>query len=584
MAVDGILLSAIKHDLEQNLIDARIDKIYQPEKTLLTFQFRQTGKNLNLLASIHPERSRVHITELNFDNPSHPPDFCMLLRKYLTHGHITDMKQPGFERMLVLEIKNNNRTLNLILEIMGRYSNIILVDENLEVLDAMKRINKESSHRQLYPGVKYQTPPGQDKLDPLEVTEIDFFEKIPPDFKKYCFRALLYNFRGVGPYSAKEIIHRAGIDYEQAYTDLKKEQKKKIWDSFSRIFEKVKNNNYQPAIGIDREERIQYTSAFPLTHMEEVKTIEFANTGTLFDFYYEKEVKQKQFRELKERLLGIINDYLKKNNKQQKKQYDRLKESKNADKYRKQGELIKANIYQLEKGMQQAELTNYYDSEQDTIEISLDPELTPAENAQKYFKKYEKAKKSKKYIKRELGKLKHEEKYLKQVKLNLQQADSELDLQEIEDELKDEGYIEKNRQVNKNKRQSQKPQPPHKFKSSAGYDILVGRNNRQNDYLTKKMANDQDLWLHTKKIAGSHVVVRNHTGKEIPEETIEEAAVLAAYHSNARMSQNVPIDYTEVKYVNKPKGAKPGLVYYDEYQTIYVNPDQELVEKLKVED
>ena len=455
----------------------------------------------------------------------------------------------------------------------------------MTVLDAMKRItDQKSSHRQLYPGIKYQAPPPQDKLNPLQVDREAFFSKIPDNFKKYCFRAILYNFRGIGPYSAKEIFFRAGIDFEQPYSELSQNQKNKLWTSFENIVSIIKNNDYTPAAGLNQEQRVKYTSAFPLTHLQEkLQTKEFSSTGQLFDFFYLREVKQKKFRELQQKLLGTINTFLDKNKKQQKKQYQRFQDSKNAQQFRQKGELIKANIHQLKKGMEKAEVINYFDDEQNQLAINLDPRLDPAENAAKYFKKYRKAKKSRKFIKRELGKLKHEEKYLNQVKLNLDQAQEIADLEEIQKELKEEGYIEKNPQYNPQKRKSQQSLPPHKFKSSDGFQILVGRNNKQNDYLTKKMASSQDLWLHTKKIAGSHVIIRKHTEQPVPETTLQEAAVLAAYHSNARMSQNVPIDYTQVKNVNKPKGAKPGLVYYDDYQTIFVDPDETLVEKLKQE-
>ena len=583
MAVDGILLAAIKQELQEKISGARIDKIYQPENNLLTIRLRQPGKALTLLASINPQRPRVHISKLSFDNPQYPPDFCMLLRKYLEHGIIEEISQPDFERILHITINNNNTQYKLVMEIMGRYSNIILIDKQVNVLDAMKRItDQKSSHRQLYPGIKYSPPPEQDKLNPLQVSREDFFAKIPEDFKKYCFRAILYNIRGIGPYSAKEIFHRAGIDYEQPYSELNKQQRNELWESFSKIKDMINQANFQPTVGLNQKGRIKYTSAFPLTHLaDELRAKNFEDTGSLFDYYYHREVIQKKYRELQQKLLKTVNKYLQKNKKQQKKQYQRFQDSKNAEKFRQYGELIKGNIHQLKKGLETAELINYFDSENSKIEIKLNPQLDPAENARKYFKKYRKAKKSRKFIKRELGKLKHEEKYLNQVKLNIEQAENQTDLEEIEAELKEEGYIEKNKQINIQKRKSQQPQPPHKFESSDGYQILVGRNNKQNDYLTKKMANSQDLWLHTKKIAGSHVIIRNHTGKKIPETTLEEAAILAAYHSNARMSQNVPIDYTQVKNVNKPKGAKPGLVYYDDYQTIYVNPHEDTVRRLK---
>ncbi len=571
MAIDGVMLNCIKNDLEQTLIGARIKKIYQPEDKLLDFNLRQPGEDYKLLISTHPQKARVHISNLNFDNPRHPPTFCMLLRKYLSGGIIKKISQPNFERILNINIENNFKTYTLILEIMGRYSNVILIDEEENVLDSLKRITKKiSSERELYPGIQYQLPPAQDKLNPLSVNKDDFFAKIPADFSKYCFRAILYNFRGIGPYFAKEIVYRAGVNYEQHYIDLSKKQRDNIWLSFQKIFKLTKNNFFNPTMGI-KDKKVEYISAFPLKHLKEnmSKIIDFSNSGQLFEYYYNHFIKNRMFKKQQKRLDDIISNYLQKNRKKQKEIRDRLKASLKADKYKQKGELLKANIYKMEKGMKEIKVANFYDQNKE-ISIDLDPKLSPSENIQKYFKKYNKAHKSKKHLKRELGKFRHEERYLEQVLLNIEQSSSEEELMLIEKELKDEKYIKKEKQ--KNNKKKSKRLPPRKYKSSQGYDILVGRNNRQNDQLTKKMANNHDLWLHTKKIAGSHVIIRNDTAKEIPVQTIKEAARLAAYYSKGKMSSNVPIDFTEVKNVNKPAGAKPGLVYYDNYQTIYVDP------------
>ena len=581
MALDGILLNACKHDLEEDIIGARVNKIYQIDNKILTFSLRQPGHNVKFMVSIDPQGSRVHLTDLSFEHPSHPPDFCMMLRKYLINGNVVEITQPYFERILLLKIRKSNQIYTVIMEIMGRYSNVILTNEDNTVLDAMKRIGKEKSkERQLYPGITYQPPPPQDKLNPLEVEKEAFFDKIPDDFGKYCYKAIMYNFRGIGPNMAKEIVYRAGIDYEAHYPDLTNQQLDSIWESFNHIFAEIKNNRFNPTIGLNQDQKIKYTSAFPLKHREKLATKSFADTGKMFDYYYHNHIKKQRFNELQKRLESVVNNYLKKNRKKQRELRGKIKESKNAEKYKKMGELIKSNIYQIKPGQEEITLINYYDPEQEEVTISLDRDLSPAENAQNYFKKYEKAKKSYTHLKRQLGKFRHEERYLEQVQLNIEQAESEEELGEIEVELKEEGYIQKQK-ANKNKKSNQKL-PPYKFKSSQGYDILVGRNNRQNDKLTKKIANSQDIWVHTKKIPGSHVIIRNHTGDEIPEETIMEAAHLAAYFSKGKMSSNVPIDYTEVKNVNKPKGAKPGLVYYDEYQTLYVDPDKEIVKQLKI--
>ena len=577
MAIDGVLLNNCKYDLENKIIGSRINKIYQMENKLLTIKIRQPGESLKILISIDPEGSRVHLTNLKFEHPSHPPDFCMILRKYLINGNIIKITQPEFERVLYLKIDKGGKIYTLILEIMGRYSNIILIDEKNQVLDAMKRVGeKKNKERQLYPGIEYQAPPPQDKLNPLKVNKNEFFEKIPNDFRKYCYKAIMYNFRGIGPNIAKEIVYRANIDYEKHYHELSNKELDSMWKSFDNIFNKVKNGDFNPTVGIKENTLIDYTSGFELTHLEKLKTKHFNTTGALFDYFYKNHIKKRKFIKLKKRLSDIINNFLEKNRKKQRELKGKIKESKKADKYKKIGELIKSNIYQIDKGQEKVFLTDYFDPEQKEIEIDLNPKITPAENAQKYFKKYEKAKKSYNHLKKELGKFRHKERYLEQVELNIDQAESEEDLIEIEKELREEGYIQKQKQGSK----GNKPLPPRRFKSSQGYDILVGRNNKQNDYLTKKKANDHDIWVHTKKIPGSHVIIRNHTNDEIPEKTIKEAAQLAAYFSKGKMSTNVPVDFTTVKNVNKPKGAKPGLVYYDDYQTLYADPDKELVKKL----
>lgn len=581
MSIDGIMLAAIKSDLEKKLIGARLDKIYQPEEQSLTFTLRQSGENIKLLVSAHPQRARLHITKMGFENPVKPPDFCMLLRKYLLRGIITEITQPDFERILNFQIKLRNNTYNLIVEIMGKYSNVILVDEKGVILDAIKRITAEiSRERQLYPGIRYKYPPKQDKLNPLLTTRDNFEQIIPVNFGKYSFKAVMCHFRGIGPDMAKEIIHQAGLDPEQPYADFSSKERERIWLSFNSFFSRVKNNDFKPAVGLDEKENIIYISAFPLKHKKDtIRELVFNDTGELLDYFYEHKLKKDQLKQMKAALLGVVRTYLSKNRKKQTELKEKLKEGQNAERYQKLGELVKANIYRINKRAEEIEVIDYYDPEQKTVTISLDPKLTPAENAQRYFKKYHKAKRSIKHLKKQLGRLRHEEKYLEQVSLNIEQAENKGELKEIREELKDEGYIKEKQRGRKKKKQDQ-PLPPHHFKSSEGYDILVGRNNRQNDYLTKKIASKNDLWLHIKEEAGSHVIIRNHTGEEIPEKTIKEAASLAAYFSKGRMSENVPIDYTEVKNVRKPKGAKPGLVYYENYQTIYVNPDKELVKKI----
>lgn len=576
MSLDGIMLAAIKEDLNKELINGRIDKIYQVN-SLITLLIRNNNYNYKLLISADPNHSQIHITEKNFNNPIKAPDFCMLLRKYLLRGTIINIKQPDFERLINIEINLYDKKYMLITEVMGKYSNIILVNDDGIVLDAIKRVTTQiSRERELYPGVKYKYPPKQDKLNPLLLTE-DMFKEKTRDFSQASYKAVMYNFRGIGPYSAREIVFRAGINPEKNFNELREIEKKTIWNELNKLISTLKNNDFHGTIGL-KNEKITYISAFPLNHIDD-KQIFFNTTGELLDFYYQTEIITKELNNVKNHMNSSIENYLKKNLKKQKSFKKQLKVGKNAEQFKEIGELITSNIYRLKSGMKKTEVIDYYDPEQKKVSISLDPKLSPSENAQKYFKKYNKAKKSLKYIKIQLRRLRHEERYLEQLFLNIEQTEIKEELEEIKEEMINEGYI-KEKKKRKNKNSTNKSLPPHKFSSSKGYDILVGRNNRQNDHLTKKIANKDDLWLHVKDLAGSHVILRNHTKDEIPSETIKEAAILAAYYSKGRNSENVAVDYTKVKNVQKAKGAKPGLVYYENYQTIYVTPKKEIIKTL----
>lgn len=579
MAFDGILLSALKDNLQAKIIGARIEKVYQIEQKQLIVRLRQQNKNLQLLISTDAEGARINLTNLDYEFPAYPPDFCMLLRKYLKNSYITKIIQPEFERIIEINIEKRGKEYKLIAELMGKYSNVILLDDKEIVLDAMKRItNKQSSERELYPGVNYHYPPGQQKINPLvPQNKFDFLTAIPDDFNQASFRAVMFNFRGIGPYSAREIVHRAGIESGLNYQDLSRADKESLAKSFLNLTTLIKQQEYQAIIGLT-DHKLDYISAFPLNYRKVTESKRFTDFDEMMDYYYKNFLKNKKLNHSIREVNKVVNNYLQKNIKKQEKLKQQLADSKNAEKYKKYGELITANIYQIKKGSNEVEVTDYYSSDQSKLKIKLRPDLTASENAQKYFKKYNKLKKSVKHLKREIAKLRHEEKYLNQVSLNIEQAETLNDLDEIKDELKDEGYIKK--QQKKNRKKQTARLKPRKFISSDGYQILVGRNNRQNDQLTKKIANQGDLWLHTKTIAGSHVIIKRDTAKDVPEQTINEAAVLAAYYSKARQSKNVPIDYTQVENVNKPKGAKPGLVYYDNYQTIYIDPDLEVIKKM----
>ncbi|AZR72978.1 hypothetical protein BBF96_05965 [Anoxybacter fermentans] len=587
MAFDGLVLYTFVEEMKEKLITARVDKIYQPDPYLITITLRGRGKNLNLLLSADPQYAMAHFTNEKFINPPHPPAFCMLLRKYLIGGRIIEIDQPGFERILTITIQNRNEDgkivkYRLIAELMGRHSNIILLSEDNTILDGIKRIPSSiSRHREVLPGRPYIAPPAQDKANPLMAEESSFkaLIQLEPDVK--LFKAIMNNYRGISPLIAKEMVIRADFELNVRVKDLNPADLDQIWHSFNRFFTDLKEGNTSPTLIEDKSGNIVAYSCFPLKQYQKMVEKSFPTMSQLLDYYFENKIKKQRLNQLSSDLKRTIDNLLKKDLKKYDKLIDQLNKAQNADDYRIKGELITANMHQIKKGMKEFTSINYYDPELKEITIELDPALSPQSNAQKYFKRYNKLKNSIKYIKKELASLKDEIEYLKNVELSLEQIESKLDLEEIREELIEEGYIKKPpKKATPN--QHQLKNKPMKFKSSDGFDILVGRNNRQNDRLTKKIASREDLWFHVKEIPGSHVVIRNHDRRDIPERTLLEAATLAAYFSKARESTNVPVDYTQIKYVNKPKGAKPGMVFYENYKTIIVNPDEKLVEKLRI--
>ena len=581
MSLDGVTLAAIKDEFKNRLIGGRIDKIYQPKPELLTLRIRQPGQNLELLISADPQEPRVHISKENFDNPMNPPAFCMLLRKHIESGRIKDIQQPNFERILEITIQYMNNEGNLedktlVIELMGRHSNIILLNQERMILDSIKRItSNKSRYRQLLPGKEYFPPPEQGKNNPLTTNLGEFNQLLQNDLNEPIYRAIMNNYRGIGPLIAHEIAYRTNLNGQE---ELKsQDQINNLGEEFIAIFEAIRNNNFNPTLVLKNNE----FEAFSSINLEQfdLPKKEYDSISELMTVYFVEKITRRIVNLYTDKMGTVISNNKEKADKKYRKLKGQLKGAKNADKYKLKGELILANIYRLKKGEKKVKLENYYDDNKE-ITITLDPKLNPSDNAQKYFKKYEKAKKSIKYLKYELYKIKNELDYLNQLEVNIAQAESVEDLEEIYEEMVQEGYI---REQKKNKNKRDKKLPPLKFKSTDGYDILVGRNNRQNDKLTKKIANNQDTWLHVKDLPGSHTIIRNHTGEDLPENTILEAAQIAAFYSKGRESSNVPIDYTLIKDVKKAKGAKPGMVYYENYTTLYVDPDEELVKSLKVD-
>lgn len=568
MSFDGIFTYGITNELKTTIESGRISKIYQPYKNELIFQIRANGKNQKLLLSAHPSYARIHLTDGTYDNPSEPPMFCMLLRKYLEGSIIEDISQVGLDRVIVFTIKSRNEIgdisyKQLYIEIMGRHSNIILVDRDKQtILDSIKHISPAvNRHRTILPGHSYVSPPAQEKINPFTVDEDHFLKKI--DFNSGKLSEQIVNkFEGISPILAKEIVYRAGLA-----------NRKTLPASFLSVIRDVQDHAFQPQIIKYGTKDLFYI--LTLSHLEGESQY-FSTISELLDRYYYGKAERDRVKQQGNDLERFITNELNKNRKKIKKLEATLTDAEKADKYQIRGELITANLYAIRRGQKQVDVINYYTEDNETMLIELDPQKSPSENAQSYFSKYQKAKKSVAVVKEQIEKANEEVIYFETLFQQIESA-SPRDLQEIREELTEEGYL---RARGKKGTKKNKPQKPviEQYMATDGTEILVGKNNKQNEFLTNRLAARDDVWLHTKDIPGSHVVIRSKTPSE---ETILEAANLAAYFSKAKSSSSVPVDFTLIRHVKKPSGAKPGYVIYDNQQTVYVTPDEELVIRMK---
>ena len=553
MAFDGLFTTAMTSELQQ-LVSGRISKVHQPNQLELLLHIRSQGANHKLLISIHPSYSRIHLTKEANINPSEPPMFCMLLRKHIEGGVITDISQHGMDRLIILKIKAKNEIgddieRELHVEMMGRHSNVILVDaERMMILDSLKHLPPSvNSFRTILPGQPYVFPPSQDKKDPFTHTEslLELDEK-----------ELVTGFAGFSPLTARELQHRLA----------EASDRKMAADGFLADFRK------EPPVGYYVEHGGKsYFSATQLKHIAG-EGLSFPNLGELLDrMYYAKaerdRVKQ-QAGDLERWLQNEISK-LKLKLKKLRKEQDQAEKR---DQLQLNGELIMANLHLIKKGMKEIEVDNYYNEEK--VLIPLDPRKTPIENSQKFYSRYQKAKIAVIKTQEQIEKTEEDIAYFETLMSQVQQAGIS-DIEEIREELAEQGYMKAQKSKKKKKPVKPKVEP---YVSSTGVPISVGKNNKQNDYVTFKVAAKSDTWLHTKDIPGSHVVIHH---PEPDEDTILEAASIAAYFSKAREASSVPVDYNEVGQVKKPNGAKPGLVIDSEQKTVFVTPDEELVIKLK---
>ncbi len=586
MALDGLVVAALTHEFNSIVEFNRIEKIYQPQAGKIIIHLRLSGQNKKLLFSVKGNYPRVHFTDLKKENPASPPNFCMVLRKHLLGGRIVAIQQANFDRIIKFKIESRDelsliKETELIIEMMGRHSNIILVNaRDNTIIDSIKRISVDiSRYRQVLPGLQYVMPPSRDKVNPLESNNSgDFANELLRFPQLPIKKALYYAFTGISPLIGREICYMANIDGKILTNNLLDMELEKLYSAFSSIMDKIRTHRFTPSIYINREngDLIDF-SIVPLSHLLPANVKEFASTNEVIDDFYTKKDINERLKQKIHTYRRIVNTNLERLYKKLQNLHQDLSKAANPEEYKIMGDLILANLYQINRGDQFVELENFYQEDQPIIKIKLDKRLTPSQNAQLYYKKYTRYKTASVKINKQLIKSKAEIDYLEQILLAIEHSESLSDLTELRHELIEGNYLRKTSKV---KRASNKRSANYRrFQSSEGLDILVGKNNRQNDEITFKIANKEDLWFHAKDIPGSHVILRTNS-KNYSDISILEAAQLAAYYSKGRNATKISIDYSKKENVRKPRGAKPGMVIYDNHSTLIVDASKESIKNL----
>lgn len=575
MAFDGITIANLVHELKENLIDGRINKIAQPETDELLLTIKTSAGQKRLLLSASASLPLIYLTETNKPSPMTAPNFCMLLRKHINNGRITDITQPKLERIIRFEIEHLDELGDLckkylIVEIMGKHSNIIFCTEDDRIIDSIKHVSAQmSSVREVLPGRDYFIPDTMEKLNPLDVSFADFSQALvgrPMPLGK----AVYTSFTGVSPVVAEEICYISGIASEITPKELSENELLHLYKQFVLFFDAVPAGAFQPVIYYKGAEPKEF-SALPLSHFSNYESQPFDSMSNVLETYYASKNTLTRIRQKSVDLRRIVQTALERNRKKFDLQTKQLKDTENRDKYRVYGELINTYGYQMEPGAKHLEALNYYTNEM--IKIPMDPTKTAGENAQKYFEKYNKQKRTCEALTSLIKETQEDIVYLESVSNALDIARNEEDLTQIKEELIASGYVKRKFTKKKVKITSK----PFHYISSDGYHMYVGKNNLQNDELTFRFAVGNDWWFHAKGCPGSHVIVKTN-GEELPDRTFEEAGKLAAYYSKNRGNEKVEIDYIEKKHVKKPAGGKPGFVVYYTNYSLMIDSD---ISKLK---
>ena len=579
MPLDAICLRAVLHELRPQLIGARIDKVQQPARDQIVLLLRG---NLRLLLNAGANQPRIQLTNILRDNPAQPPMFCMLLRKHLVGARVLSIEQPDLERMVILTLQCTDEfgeisRKQLVLECMGRRSNLVLLDAQGRIVECLRRVDADlSATRQLLPGLFYHLPTPLDKLSLLSQEEDSLaLAQRGGDAEQAVDKWVLDHYTGISPLIAREFAFRAGHETDVRFGALNDAQRGALVQEFSDTANAVKEDNYMPVILYRDGKPVDFTYRSIAQYGAETQVETRESFSQMLDEFYDarerQELSARRGRELTH-AVTVARDRMARKAENLKHDYAATQKR---DEFRLRGDLITANLYRMKSGEKVLHAENYYEDGCPTIDIPLDPLLSPQQNAAKNYKQYNKLKTAEFHLREQIEKAENERAYLESVLQEIQQAETEQDFLDIRGEMSDAGFIRK-----QGKKVLQRPSKPREFKTSGGFRVLVGRNNRQNDKLTLKDADYRDRWFHVQKLHGSHVILCTNGG-EPGDQDITEAAGLAAYYSQAKDSANVPVDCTQVKYVKKPAGARPGMVIYTTYRTVNVTPAEDLVKRLQ---
>ncbi len=585
MALDACFLQFIAKEL-QPLVGAQVDKVYQPSKEEIILHLRGREKG-RLMISSSPNAARIHLTERSVENPKVPPAFCMVLRKHLQGARIQKIYTPAFERVIFLEFEGKNdffepETKILLLEIMGRTSNIILLDEAHKIINAIKHVDfTMTRNREILPGLRYEMPPEQDKIRFIDADSKDAPRLFARSEAKAC-DAVLDTYAGISPVVAREICFAALHTTDKRICELSTPQKQRLHQQILQVRDLVRETHWDGCLirRRDNEKNVDFSFMPLLQYGSAAVMLPCENVHILLEEYYTKAADAWRMKQKAQDLSNFLTRTAARIRRTMAVRQKELNDSENAEKYRIYGELIQANLYQMQKGQRELKAQNYYEEDLPILSIPLQPDRSPVQNSQNYFKKYAKAKNGQKIIARLIEQDEKELEYLDSVFTALCDAECEEDLEQIRAELVEGRYL-KARAF----KGSKKPNlsRPREFITDDGYTVYVGKSNLQNDYLTVRLSRKNDIWMHTKDIHGSHtlLVTGGKPLEQVPDTAILQAASLCAYFSKAKQSSKVEVDYCPVQNVKKPAGAKPGMVIYDKYYTLLAAPDEALAERIR---